>query len=380
MLKHCILFISILSYSFSFSQVEHLKTKMPSKELIMNAMKDFNWDNTTRANKDEAITIIQWLGGEYQHDDVNNIGDGFVCGRLPSGYHITFWTDTYGKNDRYGIRFGILDNRHSFFGSNDTYFELFKITNPYYPEKFAKRAPTVHLVSVGIGTYQQDHMFNHLEFTVSGAHMIRSLFERRNLTSRGKPLYESAARRSKIIKELESLADSNKVLPEDMIVFYFSGHGLMAGDRIGVCPYDYQSPADLISDDNIIAYLAKSPAKHKVCLIEACRSDKGADYIDPEMVSEFNQKRQNIGSGLVFITSTKVGEKSWGGAEGYFTQALLEALDNGNADFNSDKLVTMQELFSYIQPAVKSKTNNQQIPQINSDYPKELPIMRLSDK
>ncbi|MCB0524200.1 MAG: caspase family protein [Lewinellaceae bacterium] len=240
-----------------------------------------------------------------------------------------------------------------------------------------KRPPTVQLVAIGIGTYQQDHAFNHLEFTVPGAYSFRNLFERRNLTSNAKPMCESAARRRNILAALEELTDPKKVQNDDLVIFYFSGHGLMAGGKVGICPYDYQSPADLISDDDIASILTRCPARHKLCLIEACRSEKSADFIDPTDVANFNRKRRNLSPGIAFITSTEVGKKSWGGEEGYFTQAILEGLDKGLADTNGDREITVEELFNYIQPAVKKRTSNQQVPQINSGYPKDLPLMKF---
>ncbi len=365
-----------------YAQANLLRSEKPTKALIQNALYDFNWDNKNRANRDEAIRILKWIGAEFQHESLSDNGDGFICGEFQSGYHITFWTDTYGNNDRYGVRFGILNARHSFFGSHDTYFELLKKINPYNPKRIpleSKRQPAVHLVAVGISNYQQDYAFNRLEFPVAGAHSIRNLFERRNLTTPGKPICESAARRKTILDALQALTDPAKVAEDDMVIFYFSGHGLLAGGKVGICPYNYQSAGDLISDDEIAALLSRSPARHKVCLIESCKSESSADYIDPSTVADFNRRRQNISPGMVFITSTEVGKKSWGGTEGYFTQALLEALDEGRADMNGDRLVSAQELFTYLQPAVKSKTQNQQVPQINSGYPRELPLMRLSN-
>ncbi|MCB0524199.1 MAG: tetratricopeptide repeat protein [Lewinellaceae bacterium] len=240
-----------------------------------------------------------------------------------------------------------------------------------------KRTPTVQLVAVGIGTYQADYAFNDLEFTVPGAYTLRNLFERRNLTANAKPLCNSDARRKSILSALEALTDPKNVQEDDLVIFYFSGHGLMAGGKVGICPWDYQSSADLISDNDITSILNRCPARHKVCLIEACKNETSADYMTPSAVVEFNNKRRNISAGIAFITSTEVGKKSWGvRSEGFFTHAVIEGLDKGLADTNGDHEITVLELFNYIQPAVKKRTNNQQVPQINSGYPKNLPIMK----
>ena len=240
------------------------------------------------------------------------------------------------------------------------------------------RPPTVQIVAVGIGNYQQDYAFNHLEFTVPGAYLLRNMFERRNLSAHAKPLCDSDARRKSILSALEALTDSRNVQEDDLVIFYFSGHGLMAGGKVGICPWDYQSSADLISDNDITSILDRCPARHKVCLIEACKNETSADYMSPSAVADFNSKRRSISPGIAFITSTEVGKKSWGiSSEGFFTRAVIEGLDKGLADANGDNEITVQELFNYIQPAVKSRTNNQQVPQINSGYPKDLPLMKF---
>ena len=301
---------------------------------------------------------------------------------IDSGWH--------GEEDAYVGRGAVKEAKGNFESARDDYKKALEI-NPNFEVaktnllRIQKKIPisrtnhpaTVHLVTVGISNYQQDFEFNHLEFTVSGAYLIRNLFERRNLTNHSNPLIESGACRSDILSALKSLTDSSIVMEEDMVIFYFSGHGLLTGGKVGICPYNYQNPGDLISDDEIAAILNHSPARHKVCLIEACKSEKSADYIDPSTVAEFNRRRQYLSPGIVFITSTEVGKKSWGGTEGYFTKAIIEALSEGKADTDGDHVVTAAELFNYIQPAVKAKTNNQQVPQINAGYPKDLPLMLL---
>jgi tetratricopeptide (TPR) repeat protein len=247
-----------------------------------------------------------------------------------------------------------------------------------------ERQPTVWLVAVGIGTYQQSHMFGaSLDFTVPGMYEFVRLVERRALC-RERPvvLAESRAKRQAILDALADLTDPQRVGPDDMIVFFYSGHGLMAGPTIGICPYDYTDPSTLISDEEITAILRRSPARHKLCLIEACKSSAGMG-IEPGSVEHFNQKRREIAGGLAYLTSTRAGAPSWGenGKGGYFTQYLLEGLDQGLADADHDRIVTVGEIFAYVRERVSGRTNRQQVPEINAaGYDARMPVMIVPRK
>ena len=172
-----------------------------------------------------------------------------------------------------------------------------------------------------------------------------------------------------------------------MIIFYFSGHGEIAGGEEGICPYDYnpQDVRGLIRNEEIQEIMGESPARHKICFIEACKTEvQKQSILDPTYLKSFNQARRRISDGLVFITSTEAGQPSFGDPQsigGYFTHYLLEGLE-GKANLDNDAYIRVDELFRYVEREVSSYTNGAQVPQINDlgGYDGNLPLIILPEK
>ncbi len=99
----------------------------------------------------------------------------------------------------------------------------------------------VWIVAVGIGAYQHDDIMTRLDFTIQGAYEFTRIFEGRQLVDFKPPvLTNQKARRTDIIKAMENTFVKNpEVQADDMILFYFSGHGEIAGGKAGICPWDY---------------------------------------------------------------------------------------------------------------------------------------------
>jgi uncharacterized caspase-like protein len=266
--------------------------------------------------------------------------------------------------------------------SNTTAFDSYKrITGKNFD---LGKSPTLWLVAIGVDNYQNDYMFDPLGFSVNGAHGLAKYFQDQwNLPDANVSiLVNQNAKRKSILDSLEQFVNPLKVGENDMIIVFFSGHGKMVKDRIGVCAWDYSSEKNLITDTDITNILNRSPAKHKLCLIEACRSsNEMAENVDPEIVNKLNQQRRKISGGLAYITSTKAGSKSYGSSDelGVFTKHLLEGLKKGFADENRDKAISVEEIFNYVQDKVSRETNGKQVPQINQEgYDKAMPIIMLS--
>lgn len=340
-----------------------------SKAIELNPKYDTAWTNRGGAKADK---------GEYN----SAISDCNEAIRL-NGDNPSAWSNRgYAKEQKGQLEEAIKDYKKAIeiYPNYETAKSNLRSAEAALAALRPKRPPTVHLLSVGIGVYQQDFMFNHLDFAVPGAFLVKGVYERRNLVQRGTPLNGPSATKTNILSELEKLTDPSKVQDDDLVIFFYSGHGTMSGGKIGICPWNYQSAADIIEDKAITAILDRCPARHKVCFIEACKNENAADVMDAGELRRFNEGRRSLAAGTVFLTSTEAGQKSWGNAEGgYFTRALLEGFDDGKADTNNDRNVTAQELFDYVQKRVKELTNGKQVPQINSGYPKDLVIMRLGN-
>lgn len=106
------------------SNNECLKTA-PVKDTVLNKLTGFSFEKQVDANLAEAEKILKFLCPEvYIHYPYSNT----ICGKFPSGYHLTLWAGANGKKDRYAAKYGTNES-HSFISDNDTYFEILKSLN-----------------------------------------------------------------------------------------------------------------------------------------------------------------------------------------------------------------------------------------------------------
>jgi hypothetical protein len=104
----------------------NLSTDQPSKALIVESLRDFKFDvgygGTQLATIVEAKKMLQHMGATTFSQQTSS----YVSSVFGSGAEITIWPNTYNKAYCYGIRYGTPDATSSYFGSNDTYFEIDK--------------------------------------------------------------------------------------------------------------------------------------------------------------------------------------------------------------------------------------------------------------
>lgn len=128
------LFMSVLR-----AQVELVQTQKPVKDAVLKALADFQWDNQKESNKKEAFRILEHLGADYEHYQEYESGEGYFCGKLPSGLFLTVFTDSFGSKVHYHIRFGEGSNHEYFYKdgfSDETTYAIDKVTDPSYTPKF----------------------------------------------------------------------------------------------------------------------------------------------------------------------------------------------------------------------------------------------------
>lgn len=152
----------------------------------------------------------------------------------------------------------------------------------------------------------------------------------------------------------------------DMILFFFSGHGISDSTANGyVLPVDAVADKPLysaISVNMIIEKLNKKGIKKSLLLLDACRdvmsSSKGASKEGLQA-----DKFQNAEVGATFF-STKAGYYSFEDSKsdfGVFTKSLAYGME-GKADKNGDGIVSFGELEEFVQNEVNdwSLANNKQ--------------------
>ncbi|MBF0407715.1 MAG: hypothetical protein HQM10_10200 [Candidatus Riflebacteria bacterium] len=89
-----------------------------TQSLIKEVLSHYTFSGTGISSIDEANALMNFL---HPTSTSHRIASA-VSGIFKSGMELTIWDDSYGKKDRYSLRFGNSDG--SYWGSNATFFEL----------------------------------------------------------------------------------------------------------------------------------------------------------------------------------------------------------------------------------------------------------------
>lgn len=257
----------------------------------------------------------------------------------------------------------------------------------------------LYLVSINVSDYLSD---NDLEYARKDGQDLTSLYieQAKDLYSEihVDTLFDDKVTLERIEELHEKLA---KTRPEDQVILFISGHGLLDSNYdfyFATYDTDFSDPAGRgISYDEIEGLLDGIPARRKLLLIDACHSGevdtseitenrpmaenvttvfegrKGVQSLGSESVgleNSFDLMQQlfanlNRGSGTVVISaaagnSYALESDEW--RNGVFTYSILDGLKNMNADLNQDKNVTVSELREYVYAKVVEETGGRQTP------------------
>lgn len=187
-------------------------------------------------------------------------------------------------------------------------------------------------------------------------------------------LIDEEATRSNLLANLEEVFEHAG--PNDLVIFYFSGHGLNGS----FLPIDFDGFNNKISHEEIAAVFNKCRAKYKLCLADACHSGsilamRSGDSNEPVLMQYYQTLAKSV-SGTALIMSSKADETSLESAglrQGVFSHFLIRGL-KGEADENKDKIVSVEELYRYVQRSVREYTGNRQSPVIKGTYDPAMPV------
>lgn len=219
---------------------------------------------------------------------------------------------------------------------------------------------------------------------------------------------DSQATKSNIKDAMYQL--SQMASPEDLVVFFFSGHGdymsydFSPVDEIDgkdefIAPYDVQIDGgnylNAISDDELQFWFDTVNSHNTVIILDSCRSggitkSLVRNEVEPKSAttdikgSQTRDIKRDINSNkyLVLMAADDV-EKSSDGDEdlknGLFTYYLIEGLSTKSADIDKDSWISFEEAFSYAKPLIVNYPDgNSQTPQLfdgNTDT--EIDIVHL---
>lgn len=228
--------------------------------------------------------------------------------------------------------------------------------------------PTLYLITIGINKYKNPKY--NLNYAQADADAVEKSMKQSSSTI-FKSIIPYNIRNDKAVKAsiTNALEDvRKKSLEQDMVVFYYAGHGVMSGEgadekEFYIVPTDVTQlygRDDMLKDKAIAAsslkeYAQSINAQKQVFILDACQSAGALETVGERGVAEEKAIAQLARStGTFWITST--GSNQFASefeklGHGIFTYSLIEGLD-GKADANNDKKLTIRELSTYIENKV----------------------------
>lgn len=242
-----------------------------------------------------------------------------------------------------------------------------------YPE------PKVLAVVVGIAKYKNGKSLN---FTDDDAYRVYAFLkspEGGAIPDRQiKLLIDEEATRDNILNAMNQMFSA--ATKHDMILFFFSGHGAPGM----LFPHDVSDSATVLLNDEIVQTLRSSPARYKLCIVDACHSGTlradsatvAAKGSGNDAIRNYYDALRKSKGGMVLLSSSKPEEKSieyHGRRQGIFSYYLIKGL-KGEADTDRNKIITIGELFDYVRINVETATNNLQQPVLHGVFDRNMPI------
>jgi len=249
----------------------------------------------------------------------------------------------------------------------------------------AVNVPNGYALIIGISTYKNLDASQNLEFPESDAEATyRALispeggaFPPENVHR----LLGSQATIANIRHELEDWLPT-VAKPEDRVVVYFAGHGLVKNGRGYLAAWDV-SPANLENTAYSMTALGdvmanKVKARWKVLLADACHSGK----INAETSNErIDAEMRSLPGSFLTLTSTTEREKSYEDRAlstgfGLFSYFLVQAW-RGYADADCDGIINADEMIEYVRREVRDYAKGLKAPQTptaRGDYDPEMPL------
>jgi len=230
--------------------------------------------------------------------------------------------------------------------------------------------PRLFLVTIGINVYKNPkYNLNYAQADADGVY--QSISQKSN--SLFQEIVSYTIRNDSAIKAniFSALADvRSKALEQDMLVFYYAGHGVMSeggqkDKEFFIVPYDVTQLygrdellfEKAISANELRTITQQINAQKQVFILDACQSSGALEVIESKSRGVAEEKaiaQLARSTGTFWITST--GTDQFASefdklGHGIFTYALLEGIQ-GAADTNGDQRLTIRELSTYIENKV----------------------------
>src|SRR5262245_23160094 len=179
--------------------------------------------------------------------------------------------------------------------------------------------------------------------------------------------------------------------PDDLVVIFFAGHGVVEGERDGYLlahdsdPQNLYATALQLSELNRII-TERLKARTVILIADACHSGQlgwtSRGMADDIMINRYLEEIGKSGKGVFRLLASRQDQRSyegknWGGGHGVFTWFLLQGLA-GKADSDKDGFVRVGELLNYLSEIVPKETQSLQHPRAAGDIDPQMPMAVLS--
>ena len=236
-------------------------------------------------------------------------------------------------------------------------------------------AEAVNIYALIVGASRYDH-FKSLKYTDDDAYQVYAFL--RSPEGGAVPddhiriLIDESAIAENIYKGLDDIIAMAG--PEDEVLVYLAGHGLQGF----YVPTDSDGYKNRVEYDEIKNRLSACQARQKLVIADACYSGSLLAAKTPmfESVDLFYKKLSASGGGTAFLLSSKSEEyslESQGLRQGIFSHYLVLGL-MGQGDTNKDRIVTLDELYTYVYAQVRKYSGNLQSPILAGDIDRSMPL------
>lgn len=268
-----------------------------------------------------------------------------------------------------------------------------------FSQKTGAAAPKIYAIVVGISNYINGNIPD-LKFADKDAKAFAEFLKSPNAGAVPDQnialLTNEKATRSNILKELvQLLSRSSK---EDLVIFYFSGHGKNdVFENSGyLLTYDTENDNEAgtaISMDDIKSKIERCQAKMKLSYIDACHAGlfkssgaKGTANDNGEIIKAYIAGLTDASDGNVAFMASSARQQSLEDEKlghGIFTHYLIKGLkgeadkEQKEAEGYNDGIITVSEMQTYLSNKIQEATKYKQKPSVEGVYDEEFPLSIL---
>jgi len=311
---------------------------------------------------DNGFGILVYNDGRYTGD--------FKAGK-PEGQGTLIWSD--GNKYTGAWKNGLAHGYGTMYNKDGSVVSGYYEKNQKVEKIDQTPTPKIWAVVVGVAFY---HHINSLRYTKDDAYRMYAFLKSPEggalPDNQIQILVDEDARRDNIVQAIRKIF--GQAGKDDLVLFYFSGHGMPGA----FLPYDFDGESNYLYHEQISQVLKDCSAKYKVCIADACHSgslEARQRGLSNNLEAFYDVLKKSTG-GTALIMSSKAEETSIefnSFRQGVFTYYLIQGL-KGAADSDADKIVTIKELFNYVQREVRNYTSYQQNPVLSGTFDTNMPL------